>query len=172
MMRSVHKVTKPADLDRPNEIIWKMLRATCWRADLSHGDELRFHIGERLPYSQPSMAGREKGAWMLGTRESAWRIESQTGTLVSSEEDPRVLKQKLQHVEGTAIITFTIGYPDLSLTMNFSKPSALYALKVFPNTESEVDLPYWELFTPNRMLLKVGPGAVWAYISADHPESC
>src|SRR5215216_7806025 len=132
-MHCVHRVVEPTDLDRLNEIISEILGATCWRANLSYGDELILNIGDRLPYSQPSMAGREKGAWMLGTRASAWRIHCPMGTLASSDEDPDALKQKLHYVEGTSVTEFNTGFPDLALTVNFANGCAL---RVFSDTAS------------------------------------
>ncbi|CAG0970200.1 hypothetical protein ANRL3_01448 [Anaerolineae bacterium] len=168
MTHLIQKVTKATDLEKLGEITSGMLGATCWRANLGYGDELRLDIGARLPYSQPSMTGGEKGAWMLGTRGTVWRLDCPSETLATSEDDPEILKQKLHHVEGTTITAFETSYPDLALTVTFSNGCKL---TLFPSTEDDSDLPYWELFTPYQMLLKVGPGAVWSYIPSDLPES-
>ncbi len=40
-------------------------------------------------------------------------------------------------------------------------------LILLPNSEDDVDLPYWEIFTPDQMVLKVGPGAIWSYTSSN-----
>ena len=164
----IQKVTKVADLDKLKEIISGTLGATCWRASLSYGDELRLHIGTRLPYSQQAMAEEERGSWMLGTRGSPWMLECLSETLTTSEDDPEMLKRKLHHVEGSTIVAFETSYPDLAATITFNNKCKLALL---PSTEDDFGLPHWELFTPYMMLLKVGPGAVWSYVRSDLPES-
>ncbi len=164
----VQQVTKAADLDKLREITSGILGEICWRADLSYGDELCLHIGARLPYSQKSMAGQEKGAWILGTRGTAWRLDAANETLASSEDSLDLIRQKVRATEGATITAFETSYPDLALTVIFSNSCKL---RLFPSAEDDLDLPYWELFTPNRMLLQVGVGAKWSYRRSDLPEA-
>jgi len=42
---------------------------------------------------------------------------------------------------------------------------------LIPDAEDDSNLPYWELFTPYQMLLKVGPGAIWSYVRSDLPKN-
>lgn len=64
-------------------------------------------------------------------------------------------------MENTTISAFDIGYPDLALSIAFSIE---YRLQVFPDADSDVELPYWEVFTPYGVLLTVGPGRIWSCI--------
>lgn len=166
-MTLIQEVTKAEDLDKLREITRGILGEICWRANLSYGEELSLHIGARLPYSQKSMAGQEKGEWILGTRGTAWRLDTASETLISSEDDSETIRQKVHAIEGTTITAFETRYPDLALIVNFSNGCQL---RLFPNAEDDLDLPYWELFTPARMILQVGLGAKWSYRRSDLPE--
>lgn len=168
MTTLVQKVTQAADLDKLREITSGILGKTCWKVNLSYGDELTLHIGARLPYSQKSMAGQEKGAWILGTRGTAWRLDSPSETITGSEDDPEVSRQKIYVIEDTTVTTFETSYPNLALTVTFGNG---YKLRLFPEAEEDFGLPYWELFTPDRLLLKVGVGAEWSYIRSDLLET-
>lgn len=164
----VQEVIKATDLDKLREIVSGVLEETCWRACLSYGDELSLHIGARIPYSHKSMAGKEKGAWILGTRGTAWKLVSSSETLVTSEDESEIVRQKVHTIEDTTIAAFETSYPNLALTVTFGNGCSLILI---PDIEDNSDLPYWEMFTPYRMLLKVGPGAMWSYVRSDLPEN-
>jgi hypothetical protein len=44
-----------------------------------------------------------------------------------------------------------------------------YELILIPEIEDDSGLPYWEMFTPEAMVLKVGPNAMWSYNSVQMP---
>ena len=163
----VQKVTQATDLDQLREILSEVLEKTCWRASLSYGDELTLHIGARIPYPQKSMAGKEKGAWILGTRGTAW-IDHASGTLANSDEEPKILRQKIQVIEENTLTGIETSYPELALTVTFSNG---LELRLFPGSKDDFNLPYWELFTPHQMILRVGPGAMWSYTSSGRFDS-
>jgi hypothetical protein len=160
-------VTKREDLDIPKEIVSKVIGETCWKASLSYGDELRLHIGARMPYSHPALRGQEKGAWMLGTQGSAWNLSSSSKTLASSEDTLARINQELYDIEGSTIVAFEIDYPDLLPKIEVSNDRILTLIL---DSDDDFEIPYWELFTPYRKVLKVGPGTFWSYIRTDLPE--
>jgi hypothetical protein len=161
----IQQITKAEDLDTLQGITRKILGELCWDAGLSYGDELSVEIGQKIPYTQKSMAGVAHGAWSLGTRGSEWTLELQGEVIASSQLEPEEIKQKVKVIEGTKISIFETTYPDLILIVGFSNGCQL---KVFPDFE-DLDLSCWELFTPDLMLLEMGPGRVWSYIPADVP---
>jgi hypothetical protein len=154
----VQQVSKPTDLEQLREITKGVIGKKCWRANLSYGDELSLHIGARLPYSQKSMTGKEKGAWILGTRGTAWKVEYLSETLVTSEDELETIRQKIHAIEDNIITSLETSYPELGLIVMFGNG---YKLRLFPSAEEDFDLPHWELFTPYRTVLKVSPGAMW-----------
>ncbi|MBR8838853.1 MAG: hypothetical protein DSM106950_33830 [Stigonema ocellatum SAG 48.90 = DSM 106950] len=160
----VKNITQPSDLEQLNQIINGVIGEICWKANLSYGDELTLQIGARIPYSQKSMAGKEKGAWILGTRTTQWRLNGPSETLVSANDDPEIIRQKVDAIKDSTIAVIETNYRNLALTVTFSNGCQLILL---PNSEDDIDLPYWEMFTPDQMVLKVGPGARWSYTSSN-----
>jgi hypothetical protein len=161
----VKQVTQATDLEQLREIISGVIGEICWRASLSYGDELSLHIGARIPYSQKSLAGKEKGEWILGTRGSLWKLDSVSETLTTSEDAPEIIRQKAHAIEGTTITSFETSYPELALTITFDNGCKL---ALMPSPEDDFDLPYWEMFTPHGMILKVGPSTMWSYTRSDN----
>ena len=164
----IQKITQDGDLDKLRKIASGIMGGPCWQAGLSYGDELILDIGARIPASHGMAAGREKGAWILGTRGSDWSLEYLGKKMVSSEEDSEIVKQTIKAIEGGAIAAFKIRYPDLLLAVEFSNG---YKLKVFPDLEGDSDLSYWELFAPYNMLLELRPGPLWYYYPSDLPAN-
>ncbi len=162
----VQKVSQETDLDKLREITRGILGEPCWEARLSYGDEVRLHIGDKIPYLHKKLAGKYKGSWILGTRGTEWKLESPSGIITTSAEEPEVFKQKVKVVEGTTITAFESSYPDLVLTVGFSNGCKLL---VFPDLADDFDLSYWELFTPHNMLLTLEPGGIWTYTRSDVP---
>ncbi|NER33364.1 MAG: hypothetical protein F6J93_04745 [Oscillatoria sp. SIO1A7] len=106
------------------------------------------------------MSGKEKGEWILGTRATAWSLERARETIATSEEETANLRQKILVLENARITALQTSYPELELAVTFDNGCKL---TVFSKPEEDTSLPYWELFAPSRMLVKVGPGAVWSY---------
>lgn len=156
----INKVTTAKDLEPLQEIINRAIGQVCWRANLSYGDELSLHMGKRLPYAQKSMSGKEKGEWILGTRATAWSLECAGAIIATSDEEAASLKPKIQALEQARIAALETSYSELGLAIMFDNGCKL---TLFPKPEEDTRLPYWEWFAPSRMLLKVGPGAVWSY---------
>lgn len=159
-------MTEASDIGQLHAIANRVVGEICWKAALSYGDELTLHFGEQIPYLQPSMAGRKKGAWILGTRGTAWQLDQPVGTTINAEADLlSILKREVRQLEGSILQSLDIGYPVLSLSLNFSQGSQL---TITPSIrDDEFDLPYWELFTPDCQVLKVGPKTSWSLISAN-----
>ena len=160
LSKKVTRVIKAADLDRLQELTNRAIAEVCWRASLSYGDELSLHIGKKIPYAQKSMSGKEKGEWILGTRATAWSLERARETIATSEEETASLRRKILVLENARIAALQTSYPELGLAVTFDNGCKL---TVLPKPEEDTSLPYWELFAPSRMLLKVGPGAIWSW---------
>jgi len=159
-------VDKKVDLEKLEEITSEIIDKVCWEASFSYGDELDLHIGAKIPYKHKFFTGKKKGEWILGSRGTDWLLYSNKEKIVSSEDDPDVMREKVKIIENTKIVNFRTNYPDLSLTVNFSNGCEL---TIIPNTEEDDkydDISYWELFTPYDMVLEVGPGKKWSYRSS------
>lgn len=70
----IKQVKEATDLGELIKITNEIIGEICWRANLSYGSELNLHIGAKVSYSQKSMAGKLKGAWILGAQATSWRL--------------------------------------------------------------------------------------------------
>lgn len=161
--KDIQQVKEATDLSQLKKITNKIVGEICWRASLSYGSELVLDIGAKIPYSQKSMAGQLQGAWILGAQATSWRLSENFETVVNSSDEIEKIKEKICLIENTTVTQFDIAFPDLVLTIAFNEK---YKLILTPDL-NDYDLPYWELFTPEQMVLKVGAGATWSYISSN-----
>lgn len=158
-------INNAADLDELYEIALQMVGQVCWMAKFSYGDELMLHLGERIPFTHPLMAGKEEGSWILGTRGTFWKLESPGRNVTTSEADLEILEQSIKRIEGSTLASLEINYPTLALVLKFSNG---YQLEILPSSgDDEYELPYWELFTPQHRVLQVGPKSSWNYIPSN-----
>ena len=162
---TLQQATETKDLETIQQIINPILGQKCWEASHSYGDELCLEIGPRIPYANKLMAGKEKGAWRLGTRATSWKLAYGDKIVASNKLETEEIKRKVMLVEGASIIAFDISYPKLMFQVGFSNG---YKLVLEPD-EEDLDFPYWELFTPQEMLLIVYPGSLWSYIPSNLP---
>lgn len=163
MTTNLTKLVKEAtDLGQLKKMTNNIVGEVCWEASLSYGSELILDIGAKVTYSRKSMAGKMKGAWILGAQATSWKLEESTKTIVTSSDETKKIKENISLIENTTITQFDINFPDLGLTVNFNDK---YKLILMPDV-NDYDLPYWEWFTPEQMVLKIGAGAIWSYVSA------
>jgi len=163
----VQDVRQASDLEKLKAIINGVVGKSCWDASLGYAEELSLEIGEHIPYTNKLLKGKEHGSWMFGSRGTAWELTSANGLWVSSDDEEDVIRQKIQVIKDTTIISVDVRYPDLDLILTFSND---YQLAVLPTEEDdEYEVAYWELFTPDKMLIEAGPGATWSYSRADVP---
>jgi hypothetical protein len=154
------------DLNKIKQLTSGILGEVCWKARLGYGDELKLEIGAKVhPKIRGTKRKEEWGAWMLGSRGTAWQLVAQDGTPIAwnvSQDDyaPDGTDQKLQCLVNTRITGFEALYPSLGLKVTFDNG---HQLMILPSAkDDEFDLSYWELFTPETVI-EVGPGAVWSY---------
>jgi hypothetical protein len=143
-----HVVRKPGDVAAVATIVGQLRRLLCWRARFSYGDELMLDFGERRPEERRLLAGQYRGAWVLGMRASEWTVGGPHSDIGMAEE--------------TTVVDTRVGFPCLDLNLEFDTG---LVIAVTPDPD-EQSLAAWELFTPDGMLLKAGPGRSWRYGSA------
>ena len=145
-------------------IVDRLLGKTCWQARFTYGDELTLHFGDQVSYAQGSMAGLKKGSWILGTRGTNWQLSCASNSIVNSDATPEIMRENVRQIEGLALTALDIHYPSLGLILTFGER---LQLSVLPSLEDDnYDLPYWELFTPEQYVLKVGSRLTWLYTRA------
>lgn len=160
---------KPANLQRLYQAMGGIIGKKCWKAVFSYGGELCLHIGPRVPYESPAMAGEKKGAWILGTCGTAWRLITDTGRIYTSKQSEDVLEKKVNILENSTVTGFAVLAPRNGLVMLFNNGCYFH---VAPTADdAKHDLPYWELFMPDNKLIAFGPGNVWSQERSDIPVS-
>lgn len=161
----IHQVIDINSIDQLDAIANRVIGEVCWKTTLGYGEELTLHFGKQIPYTHPSMADKYKGTWILGTCGTAWQIDKPSGATITSSDRLDHLKQEIHQLESNVLRSLRIGYPVLNLVLNFSQGSLL---TITPSVhDDEFDLPYWELFTPDHQVLKVGPKSSWSLIQSD-----
>ncbi len=150
-----------SDLGAIHTIVDQLLGETCWQAKFSYGDELTLHFGDWVSYAQPSMANLEKGSWILGTRGTSWQLSRASHCIVNSDATPEIMREYVRQIEGLALTALDINYPSLWLILTFGERLQLSILPCL--ADDEYELPYWELFTPEQSVLKVGSRLTWSY---------
>jgi len=161
------QVNEAADLDQLLAILHGVVGQVCWGPRIGYAEELKLDIGAHIPYTNRLLKGKEHGSWRFGSRGTAWELTSPDGLWVSSDDDEDVIRQKIQVLKDTTITGVDVRYPDLDLILTFSSG---YQLAVLPTEEDDdEEVAYWELFTPDKMIVEAGPGATWSYSRADIP---
>jgi hypothetical protein len=163
---------------------------------LGHPRELTIHFGSQVEFRGPKKTVLVEGSYVLGAVCSAWRIKSalqgrtvmdyaglaeaarlQVATPeISMADAERFLRQVggatvrdvdvLMMSDGYGL---RIGLSDGSLIELFPTPDN-FTREYGADDEYPTAPPDWELFTPYKRYLRVGPGTQWAYLPSDEPE--
>lgn len=162
----IEKIKQDQDLELLRKIVSPMINQICWSVRISYGDEVKFHIGDKIPYTNKKLINLEKGSWIFGTRGTDWKLIHQDLVITSSSLNVETFEQAIKIVEGSKITNFDIHYPSLVLTITFSND---YHLIILPDLDDDSDVAYWELFTPNHMVIEVNPQFTWSYLPSNVP---
>ncbi len=150
------------DLQALNQLARNLVGETCWRVNFSYGDELMLHFGDKLPYRQASMSGQKKGAWILGTRISAWQINSTGSMIAESATDSIELTDLVRVLIDKRVLDVKVDEATMQLRITFTDDLSLLLL---PESAQSAGLPDWELFMPDGMVLQAGQ--IWSSVEAD-----
>ncbi|MEC4814759.1 MAG: hypothetical protein SAK29_15980 [Scytonema sp. PMC 1069.18] len=136
--------------------------------------------GQTTSWKLESMYQDKRGSVSLGHQ-----------TIATSEEDNASINQKIRLLEGMCLIGFGVQASNLEMTFA-PQPELAFKLEFQPeptftpqlelscdrqpegdffkryrlilrSEKEKLDLPYWELMTPDLMVLKFGPGSSWSY---------
>lgn len=164
----IRRSAKSNSLDKLHRIIEEgLIGKKCWKVIFNSGD-LSLHMGARLSYHNPKMAGERKGEWIFGTCGTRWVLITPQETFRSGEEDEEKTEQRAKAIENSRVTGFGVSVPDNVLLMDFSNNCRLLVIPT--PADAKYDLPYWELFMPNEKFVAFGPGPTWSYRRADLPE--
>lgn len=186
------EVQKSTDMKLLSLILQGLAGQKCLGARLSYADELQLHFGEQQQARHPKLAKIIRGSWVLTTRASSWRAwlprpgfvltsgmswERPEGPInqVSSTDLAALVNSKLSGVEVRFV---DVGWWQPSspvppaLLLGFADGSRF---ELVPDPENMMDrddlIADWELFTPYKTVLRVGPGPVWSFLRSDKAQS-
>jgi hypothetical protein len=187
------QITQPSDLLPLGEIIKGMTGKSCCQRIKTCDNQLRLYLGTRVSSSiEPEPNEQEEWifsaqttSWKLESMNQAMSLyeeEDALGliafghqTITTSQENAASINEKIRVLEGTYLIGLDLPYSTFDLSLTFDPQPELtfehqpeltfslkYRLTLMPDLEKS-DLAYWELITPNQMLLKFGSDAAWSY---------
>lgn len=160
----MHEINTENDLKEVKRITDKIIGELCWNVYLGYAEELKLDCGEKV-LSGPKLKREFEGVWFLGNSSNYWELYYKGEEIPVGHKEENEISEELRYVNNTTIIGFDISYPELVLTISFSND---YQLKLFPE-DDEYNLPYWELFTPDNMVIEFGPNRKWSYERSDTP---
>lgn len=137
-----------------------MVGKTCKQITYAYGNELYIEIGEihTLKYEKYKITTTE---WMIGTRGTGWHLfDNNYSLVVDSESSPKVISHESSILVEMQVTNVDIKYPELWLEVRFNN---LYTFRIQPTDEDAQyeDIAYWQVFTPDKRLIQVGPGLNW-----------
>ena len=148
------------EVDKLEREIGGLVGERCWHARLGYGDELKLDIGRKVPYKSPKLKGLLRGTWTVGSRATPWKLTCASG-VVSSRSKRSKIEAALGEVVGN-VQAVTVGSRRMSLTI---KIGSQFTLTIENRSVAATDdLPYWEVFTPQRTCIQAGPGRNWVHL--------
>jgi hypothetical protein len=161
------KIETPDDLAGVYEIAKKSTGKVCWMVHFGYADELFLEIGEKKPYTgwrNGKFVDLLQGEWTLGSVGTDWVLWNDGEVIVNSNKTREELLPSIKKLENHEILDVNISFPSSQLDISFSEG---FRLEIVPKPEDdELGMPYWELYTPDDMVLQVGPNLTWSYISS------
>lgn len=131
----------------------------------AYGDELRLHFGRSMLYHGAALPGQAHGEWVLGTRASPWQLAGPGGPITSAEGPPDAATAELDVLVGTKVAQARVSTSGFDLQVAFNNGLVF----IVPVSGDDDDLASWELFTPARLVITIGPGRHWSLSRADSP---
>lgn len=126
---------------------------TAWGTTLGVGSFLTVEFGDRVEQEK----GKVHGEFHLWVYCSAWRIET-SSQIVASSEDPReVLEPVVSYLDGRTLSSIQLDLPSMSSTFAFSDDMRLRTFSIFSK-----DFDHWMFYLPGGEVFTAGPGSTWS----------
>ncbi len=154
--------TKKIRTPQPYSLMKGILGQRCWSVTFAYGGELHLHFGKRIP---SRIRGQNRGSWILATCGTSWVINTPHGEIVSKNHTEDKLADQIKVLERRTVSNMGFDPFTGHLWLSFDDG---YAFHLTPSAEDDkCDVPYWEIFTPDNMLIAVGPRDQWSYTRSD-----
>jgi hypothetical protein len=139
------------------EVEAKLAAATgkpAWGTALGIGSFLTVEFGEKVTPAE----GKTHGEYHLWVYCSAWRIETPTEIVASSEDPREVLEPTVKFLDGRTLSGIHLEPPSLSSTFTFDDGARLRTFSIFTK-----DFDHWMFYLPSGEVFTAGPGAAWSW---------
>jgi hypothetical protein len=151
-------VESPADLQDLQSVLQALSGQPFLAARTSYGDELRLDFGRPVPYGTSLLAHYVRGEWVLGIRASPWRLTGTNDHVTDLERPSGAADTIFAALVGERVTDVRVSYPDLDLRISFNG-GQVFTVPINANDES---IAAWELFTPDHVVVRAGPGRQWS----------
>jgi hypothetical protein len=152
------------------EIVRPLLGSAGWNARIGHGSFLTIEFGASREVGRGRDGKKLRGGeWHLWIYCSAWRVETPTAVLGACEDPRDRMTAAAAALNGRPLLAVELSDPSLETTFRFEGG---HVLRVFPIYTSPTgdDPEHWMLYTPDHMILTVGPASRWSYHRSDEPD--
>jgi hypothetical protein len=175
-------VRQPSDLTPIHNMARRLVREVCCQTKFIYGGELILGFGETRRYSYPGrLAGRSYAEWELSPVASDWQLFAAHGSeLTNNNAAVGEAQKRLRLLIGSRVVDVRINMPILDLEIEMGNGVRFRIACVedeeewsFPDSEEDsydhygaepVELPCWELATPDDLELQVMTGGRWAFV--------
>jgi hypothetical protein len=131
----------------------------------AHGPISQVHIS--YPGVPEIEFGDKSGArWVVGPEGSDWQLVDSIGSQLVSSKESNAVYALADHLATGAVESLELREKGSDLLVNFADGCRL----VVQGHDDETELPAWEVFTPGRRVVAVGPGPFWLQYHATVPE--
>lgn len=100
--------------------------------------------------------GYVHGEWHVWIYQCVWRIEEKGNVLAASEDDRSHLERTVKVLENRILESVRIEPPSLDTAFLFEGDLKLKTFGIYSQPEAA---EHWMLYTPQGMVLNVGPGS-------------
>jgi hypothetical protein len=168
-VRSPKQTSSSSDRVKLHKTLQGVIGKRCWKVAFGYGGELRLHLGARIPYASPKLAGQKKESGGSDRAERNGCYQRRTASFTRTKGRNGFKGKEPRRSRGGRLFDLQVIPPSDALVLGFSNRCLVF---LTPSAEDEkYDLPYWEMFMPNGMLVAYGPGKKWSCKRSDLPIS-
>jgi hypothetical protein len=148
------------DLAAVESAIGSAVGQRAWGTALGTGSFLTVEFGPQRP-PQPPRPGqhpRPHGVFHLWVYCSAWRIDSPTEVIASSEDPRDQLATTIRRLDGLTLAGAQIERPSLSAAFRFHDGTTLHTFSIF-----STGYEHWMFYLPDGNVFTAGPGTGFSW---------
>jgi hypothetical protein len=154
------------NLELVTNLLKNLLNQPARDVKLGHGSFITLGFGKDLQTEIITRGKKEidiRPEWYLWVYMCFWELETADQLLATHDDDRKIIQESLKRLENKKLLRFEILNDIYDMKLEFEED---ITLSLFFNDSNE-DNVQWMLFTPDEMVLKIGPGQKLSY----HSES-